>query len=194
MKMPTATQIANDKEMQYANSTDFCEIFNQDMNSLYLLSLLLTGDHAKAEQCFVEGLENAVGRNRVFKEWARSWTRRVIVQNALLMMNPRPGEGNNSKPASLDTRSALSAERPEIAAVLQLQPFDRFVFVMSVFEGYSEHDCSILLGCARRDVLAARARALRQLGEAAESYRIHELCTGTEEPILHTDSLLAYAS
>jgi DNA-directed RNA polymerase specialized sigma24 family protein len=168
-------QIANTKNAEYANAEDFCQIFDKDMSSLYLLSLLLTGNHEKAEQCFVSGLENAVNRNRVFKEWARSWARRVIIQNALYIMKPRPGveiEALNSTSIEVNRK----AELDEIAAVLGLKPFDRFVFVMSVLEGYSEHDCSILLvGCSRRDVRAARIRALQQLGNVTEFLRAHKV-------------------
>src|SRR6266496_328511 len=163
-------QIANAKNAEYANAADFCQIFDKDMSSLFLLSLLLTGNHEKAEQCFVSGLENAVNRNRVFKEWARGWARRVIIQNALHIMNPRPGVENSAlKSASIEMNR--ESERVEIVAFLGLQPFDRFFFVMSVLEGYSEHDCSILLGCSRRDVRAARVRALQQIGNVAEFLR-----------------------
>ena len=30
----------------------------------------------------------------------------------------------------------------EVSAILELAPLERFVFVMSVLERYSEHDCS----------------------------------------------------
>ena len=46
----------------------------------------------------------------------------------------------------------------ELAAVLALEDFERFVFVMSVLERYSEHDCALLLGCTRRQVNEARER------------------------------------
>ena len=162
-------QSATLKNAEYAVAGDFCQIFDQDMSSIYLLSLLLTGDHEKAEQCFVQGLENAVSRNRVFKEWARSWARRVIVQNAMTTISPRPNAENGSwGQVSIDARSKTPSERAEIAAVLGLANFERFVFVMSVLEGYSDHDCAILLGCSRRDVLAARTRALQQIGRASE--------------------------
>ena len=39
---------------QYATAADFKQIFTEDINSLYLLSLLLTGSPEKAEKCFVE--------------------------------------------------------------------------------------------------------------------------------------------
>ena len=75
--MPEAKQIT--RPTPYASSDDFRRVFDEDMNSLYLLSFLLTADREKAEQCFVSGLEDAVEGNPVFKEWARSWARRVII-------------------------------------------------------------------------------------------------------------------
>jgi DNA-directed RNA polymerase specialized sigma24 family protein len=164
-----ANQVTNMKDMEYATAGDFCKIFDQDTSSLYLLSLLLTGDHEKAEQCFVEGLESATSRNRVFKEWARSWARRAIIQNALRAVNPGPTGGREfSDLSSMNKSDEAASERAEITSVLGLQPFERFVFVMSVLEDYSDHDCAILLGCTRGDVLAAKARALQQIGTAAE--------------------------
>jgi hypothetical protein len=164
-------QIVNAKYAEYATSADFCHIFDKDMSSLYLLSLLLTGDHKKAEECFVAGLENAVNRNRVFKDWARGWARRVIIQNALRTVDPHPKKESILNSASIEANDKIAAERAEIAAVLGLQAFDRFVFVMSVLEDYSDHDCSILLGSTRRDVLAARVRELQKIGSAAEFFR-----------------------
>jgi hypothetical protein len=41
--------------------------------------------------------------------------------------------------------------------------FERFVYVMSVLERYSDLDCSVLLGCARREVVGARIRAFQQI-------------------------------
>ena len=171
----------------YASSGDLQRIFDEDMNGLYLLSFLLTADHEKAEQCFVSGLEDAVNGNRVFKEWARSWARRVIIKNAVRVMNPWPVEGSaHSSPVSLNSNGkTLPAERQmEIAAVLGLEPFERFVYVMTVLEGYSVQDCSLLLGCARRDVLAARSRALRRIGSVIEFHLQQPLTANPEKPVL----------
>jgi DNA-directed RNA polymerase specialized sigma24 family protein len=181
-----ANQVANMKDMEYATAGDFCQIFDKDMNSLYLLSLLLAGDRKKAEQCFVEGLENAMSRNRVFKEWARSWARRAIIQNALRIVNPRPDGGDRLwDSATMNRGGEILSERAEIRAVLGLRPFDRFVFVMSVLEGYSDHDCAILLGCARQDVLAAKTRALQQIGSVAELRLKQEGSIKSEELLGH---------
>src|ERR1700756_350537 len=83
-------------ETRYANCKDFRRIFEEDLNSLYQLSFLLTGDHQKAERCFVAGLEDCVKDSQVFREWARTWAKRVIVKNAICELNPRPSRSNSS--------------------------------------------------------------------------------------------------
>lgn len=155
----------------YANKDDFRRIFDENMNSLYLLAFLLTADHGWAEQCFVSGLEDAVKGNPVFREWAHSWARRAIIQNAVRLIKPRPDDGSGRlSSASVDSDyKTLPAERQgEVSAVLGLEPFERLVYVMTALEHYSDHECSLQLGCARRDVLPARLRALEQIGRQVE--------------------------
>src|SRR6266478_5530216 len=122
---------------QYASSDDFCRIFYERTDELYQLSFLLTADHEKAEHCFVSGLENSVKGNRVFKEWARSWARRAIIQCAVRVINPRPME-DGSPSNSNGSGNTWAVEQGEIASVLELRPFERFVYVMSVLERYSD--------------------------------------------------------
>jgi hypothetical protein len=152
------------KNSPYASVADFKQIFDEDMNSLYLLSLLLTADREMAEQCFVAGLQDATKDNPVFKEWARSWARRVVILNAVRVVNPRPMEATGAPSSELlDT---LSVEDRPYAAILELEAFDRFVYVMSVLERYSDLHCALLLGCAKHDIVTARSRALEQSGNA----------------------------
>ena len=180
--MPEAKQIT--RPTPYASSDDFRQVFDEDMNSLYVLSFLLTADHAKAEQCFVSGVEDAVEGNPVFKEWARSWARRVIIVNAVRAINPRPTEENgrsSSAPVS-GNRKTPPVEPVEIAAVVALEPFERFAYVMTVLERYSDLDGSLLLGCARRDLVAARTRAFEQIGSAMASHSIQVTSASSEKP------------
>ena len=157
----------------YASSADFCRIFYEEIESLYLLSFLLYADHEKAERCFVSGLEDSVKGSPVFKEWARSWARRAIIQNAVRVVNPHPTA--KDAPAEVNSSGKTPvAKQAGIAAVLELAPFERFVYVMSVLERYSDQDCSVLLGCMRRDVIAARTRALQQIGSAMQ-LRVEQL-------------------
>jgi hypothetical protein len=52
----------------------------------------------------------------------------------------------------------------EIAAIEEVPAFERFAFVMSVLEHYSDRERSLLLNCTRGEVTAARSRALERLG------------------------------
>ena len=72
----------------YATLADFKRIFSEDVNSLFLLSFLLTGTPDKAEECFVEGIGESTKGNYVFKEWARSWARRTIIQSSIRLIAP----------------------------------------------------------------------------------------------------------
>jgi hypothetical protein len=184
VNMPDANHIT--RPTQYASCADFQKIFEEEMSGLYLLSFLLTASREKAEQCFVSGLEDAVEGNPVFKEWARSWARRVIIQNAVRVINPRPAKGTGDhSPAAVSNKGALPfGEQPlEIAAVLRLEPFERFVYVMTVLERYSDQDSSVLLGCARRDVVSARTRALQQVGAARELLNQQAQNAGSQNPV-----------
>lgn len=149
---------------RYASASDFCRIFEDNMDHLYVLSLLLTADQDLAEKCFVGGLETARGSNAVFKEWAQSWARRTVITNAIRMISPRV-EG------AADGRSGdVKGLPPELAAVTRLKTFDRFVFVMSVLEGYSERDCRLMLDCSSSDIARARTGTLQQLAGLAAWY------------------------
>jgi hypothetical protein len=148
--------------MPYASSSDFHRIFYEENDSLHRLSFLLTADREKAEQCFVSGFQESVNGSPVFKEWAHAWARRTIIQKAVRVINPKPVEEH--APSSFDSGGTMPAvEQVETAAVLQLEPFERFVYVISVLERYSDLDCSVLLSCAGRDVIAARIRAFEQI-------------------------------
>jgi hypothetical protein len=158
--MPKSNPIAKTLT-PYATSADFCRIFHAEMSGLYLLSLLLTADCDKAEKCFLQSLEDSAGSTSVFKEWARSWARRMIIHNAIRMIDPRPADGLSIlNPAPLGT---VPNVRAEIAAVVDIPVFERFVFVLSVFEHSSDQDCSLLLNCSRRAVAAGRNSALLRI-------------------------------
>ena len=164
-EMLSARKITNQQPTPYATEADFCRIFRSDMNRLYLLSLLLTGNHATAEKCFVRGLEDSGKGSPVFKEWAESWARRTIIRKAIHAIQPRPIDRHTSgRVAGGDS----TGEQERIAAVMELPAFDRFVFVMAVLERYSDQECSLLLDCSRDEVIAARTRALAQVGRSAD--------------------------
>jgi hypothetical protein len=138
----------------YATAKDFCRIFKENTDQLYLLSLLLTADDHKAEGCFLASLEECTQKSSVFKEWAPRWSRRTIIKNALSVA-PLV-----SHPESSTFASWNSLLQGQLAHIAQLPRFDRFVYVMTFLEGYSVAETSILLNCKRKDVGEARIRAL----------------------------------
>jgi DNA-directed RNA polymerase specialized sigma24 family protein len=169
---------------QYATSQDCHHVFVEDMAYLYRLSFFLTLDRDQAEQCFVAGLDECVKGNTVFREWARSWAKRNIIQQAIRTLQPHPEPAVSSVHATLVPESkptTVRAEHFEVNRVMALQQFERFVFVMSVLEQYSEHDCAQLLGCSVQDILRARMRALRQLGRSDRASSDHKSGTQLQE-------------
>jgi len=163
-----ATKVPSNGYSAYATQRDFCRIFSEKMDRLHLLALLLTADAGKAEQCLVAGIGESVVGNRIFKEWAYSWARRTVIQQAIRMMEP-----TQKRLAPANTELVGLEIEPRLGSILKLDALERFVFVMSVLEGYSSQDCSILLGCSRKVIVDARARALEQLANGAETIAVH---------------------
>jgi DNA-directed RNA polymerase specialized sigma24 family protein len=86
-----------------------------------------------------------------------------LIINAIRRVFPLPAASNGKRDArcevDVESRGCLV-----INAVAGLAPpLQRFVFVMSILEGYSEQECAFLLGRTPRDVVEARMRALWQL-------------------------------
>jgi len=136
---------------------DFCRMFADDVDHLYTLAWLLTADRHKAEQCLVAGLEDCLQGNAVFREWAHSWAKRMVVKNAIRM--------TFSSPLRNEAKTAAGIPEPDTPAdaITSLKPFDRFVYVLSVLEKYSDRECSMLLECTVDKVMAARTQALQAL-------------------------------
>lgn len=156
------SQEARDLSAEYATRRDFQQIFTEDMADLHLLAFLLTADLDMAEQCFVSGLDDSITGNPVFREWTRSWSKRAIIKNAIKALAPAPGVA--SSVAVSGGWTADPQHEALISTVTRLDPFDRFVFVMTVLERYSVHECSTLLQRPLADVVAAKSRALQRLG------------------------------
>ncbi len=183
--MPRRPPISTQTSRAYATRTEFCRVFAENMDNLHLLSFLLTADLAKAEECFVSGLENCVEGTYVFRDWAQSWARRTIIQNAIRMLAPRKDHSTVADAPSDAVTCSLGRTQDTdyaIARILRLEHFERFVFVMSVLEKYSDQDCSVLLGCSRQDVGETRMRALLHVAESNRSRTVAPTGCGSSDP------------
>ena len=167
--MPQPVQLVHDSPISYATSIDFCKTFTEELHSLYLLSLLLTADNDKAEQCFIGAMGECGEGIGIFADWARSWARRAILKHAIQMIRPVPEHPDHLSFVSDEVPATSVANNP-LAAVFALGAFERFVYVMSILEAHSERDCAILLRCSRRDVMIARVLALTRLANIDAAY------------------------
>ena len=141
----------------YANPADFSELLERNLKPLYLLAFLLTANHKDAECCFSMTAEECLAEQAVFKEWAQSWIKRSLIKNVIGVVSPASSRG-------CEKRDFWSVERnDEINAVTQLPHLERFVFVMSILERYSDWECSVLLGCSINKVAQSRMRGVRRL-------------------------------
>jgi DNA-directed RNA polymerase specialized sigma24 family protein len=177
------TQVVGNGEKRYATRDEFLNMFDEDMNSLYQLSFLLTGDHQKGERCFVAGIEDCAKENRAFREWARAWAKRVIVEKAIREQHPRRSHSNSFALLRANSSHNRQSSGPighfDVDAVLGLADFERFVFVLCVLERYREHECALLLGCPASEVRDARTRSIEELarsGPIASSQREDRKC------------------
>ena len=156
-------QNAQEKATAYATQRDFQQIFTEDMAGLHLLAFLLTADADKSEQCFVAGLETSIDGNHVFRQWARSWSKRAIIKNAIKMLMPTPGQ-----PGPLLQTDVAWTRDPQsnslITAVARLAALERFVLVMTVLENYPVRECAALLSRSAEEVMTAKSQALQGLG------------------------------
>src|SRR6266404_5300477 len=100
-----------------------------------------------------------------------SWAQRTIIQNAIRELKPRPSQPNSYRSGAIfpdvDQIPNCPAGHFAMNSVLNLGDFERFVFVMSALEHYSEHDCALLLGCSVREVREARGRAFSELMDSS---------------------------
>ena len=172
MREQARNQVCRNEPNPFATHEDFIKVFHEDRYGLCQLSFLLTGDHEKAEKCFVAGIEDCVKENRVFREWARSWAKRIIVENAIRELKPHPILPGSSPSATVfphSEQSSSSGGHFDLETVLTLGDFERFVFVMSLLENYSHHECALLLGCSVSEIRQARVHALEELAGAGQA-------------------------
>src|SRR5271157_2242983 len=77
---------SNRSAASYSTASDFINTFAEELDSLYLLSLLLSADKRKAEQCSVCAMGECVEGTGVFTGWASPWTRQAVLKSAIRMV------------------------------------------------------------------------------------------------------------
>ncbi len=149
-------------DRKHVSSGDFCQIFVEEMTSLYKLAFFLTTNHERAKQCVLAALESSLSESNVHIRWARLWSKRAVIKSAVAMtfipLAPNVARRDDWEEAQVESHAGTV-----INAVTRLAPFERFVFVLSVMERLSLRECSVLLSRPLGYVLEAQIRALRNL-------------------------------
>jgi hypothetical protein len=155
------------ERVEDARKEEFASVFESERVGLQRLALLLTANSEAAKLCLIRTFRECISGCSVSKEWIPSWTRRVVIRNAIsLVMIPRDESFVNTNDDAIafsqdDMLSAIAQFEP----ILGLPAFDRLVFVICVLERYSMYDCALLLRRPPRDVNEARERVGNQVGQ-----------------------------
>jgi hypothetical protein len=159
---------------EYASTEEFSRAFEYDRVGLQKLALLLTANKEVAKRCLILAFRECIASDSVFKGWVFSWTRRVVIRNAISLVMSHGGQSlvNTNCDADRGTLAFCSDDRlgaiADYESILDLSEFDRFVLVICVLERYSIHDCALLLGRSPRDIDEARQRVGKQVGQIDE--------------------------
>ena len=158
----------------YASKEEFVSLFESERMALQGLALLLTANSEAAERCLVLALRECIANCSVSRDWVLAWARRVVIRNAINVVM-EPGEqsfaGMN---CNAEIGSVVFSEDDSLGQIANLQPIlalpdlDRLVFVISILERHSIHDCALLLGRSPRDINEARQRAADQIKQIDE--------------------------
>jgi hypothetical protein len=98
----------------------------------------------------------------------------MIIRNAIsLVIGPESQSFVNTNDDADNGLIAFFPDDPlgaiaESESIFDLPEFDRFVFVICVFERYSVQDCALLLGRSPRDINEARQRVGNQVEQIEE--------------------------
>lgn len=147
------------------------EMWVDKMAELYLLAFMLSTDKETAEQCMLSAMDeylNSSAPNLI--DWMRDKGRHAVIERAVQSVNPRV-KASYCWTVPTGTRSLRAPGHQPFAVITALGTFERFVYVLTVLEGYDEEECAGVLECRRADVVAARklSHQLVGLGDAEEA-------------------------
>src|SRR5271170_7726844 len=154
---------------EYARRGEFVSVFECERVELQRLALLLTANSEAAMRCLIRAFRECIASSSVSKEWVLSWARRMVIRNAISLVQCPEGKSFvNTNDDAHNGLIGVSQDDPfgaiaDAKPILDLPDFDRFVFVICVLERYSTRDCALLLGRSPQDVNEARRRVGNQV-------------------------------
>lgn len=156
------------------------ESANMHAANLYWLAFLLTGQREASVDMAVEALDSPDG-NPFFSAWMLAWARKVVIAKALgairqdLAASARrmaSRRGRSCPPAPRNWALGPGTTKLQIErALLAIDVFPRCALLLSIFEGLSLDDATVLLDGDRDLVRNAQACAIEELTHNLASMR-----------------------
>jgi DNA-directed RNA polymerase specialized sigma24 family protein len=155
-------------------------MFATSKEQLHWLCYTLTGNAELSDQALDAALQQSLkGAGEVFRDWMWSWARRLIVKLCIAIVRPAAMKSEDQTCMCHEVKSAsLNGFEREILLglpleelqrrLLQLDPLERFAFVLRAIEGYSRHDAALLLDMEDRPCELAYLRAAKTLAQHEE--------------------------
>lgn len=130
------------------------QTFEEKSSELYSLAFLLTGDADRSVEAFNRALDFDEEQNKVFGEFMNSWSRKLIIAEALGTIRTqlrlsrqrvaRMDESEVPADPAWKRRPYISREEFE-DAVIAIDAFPRCAMLLTIFEGMSIPAASVLL-------------------------------------------------
>jgi DNA-directed RNA polymerase specialized sigma24 family protein len=163
-----------------ASSHEIQSAFVEQRDYLNWIALIITGDHALAEQAVINASDLSASYSSVFRDWLIAWTNTATVRAAVREVrdlisasasrytdsscehsdNDLLSDGQIASLRHVDTRDIVAA----------LDPLARSALVLRGIQHFSVADCALLLDLPRRIVAAAYCRAVRWNDERAGAH------------------------
>jgi hypothetical protein len=175
------TQLANTLKAsasagEYVTAENIQNVFVSDLDDLFELAFLLTGDLAKAAYCIEITVRECIHPRWMPKTQLPDWVRNAVIRNGIRIVDEFDGNpvcGVQAQSPFVATQQLRTSPIPEstaLAGILDLSDFDRLVYVLCVLEHFSMLDCAMLLGTTRQEVRDAQDRAVAHISATASGW------------------------
>jgi hypothetical protein len=174
---PTEQDKQERPQDSFASSHEIQSAFVEQRDYLNWIALIITGNHALADQAVVNASDLSAGYSSVFRDWLIQWTniatvraavrevRDLISASASRYTGSRCEHSDNDVLSDDQIASLRRVDTREIVAALD--PLARCGLVLRGIQHFPITDCARLLDVPRRIVAAAYCQALRWNNERA---------------------------
>jgi hypothetical protein len=163
----------------FASSHEIQSAFVKQHDNLNWIALIITGDHALANQAVINAGDLSARYTSVFRDWLIAWTNTATVRAAIREVHDFiAASANRYIDSSCEHSDDDALSDDQIASlrhvdtrdiIAALDPLARSALVLRGIQHLSIVDCALLLDMPRQIVAAAYCQALRWNNERASA-------------------------